>query len=126
MEILLSDVVSKNNNEYIFQDTFDSFLLSEKFIYRYGKYVPFFYKFVNVNDTIFYPHFEKGFFKTVETITLSDMMNQNYTALDLMIKNGKIFVFDGKHRILRFTVLCLDNNIKLNKVSLRFNIIKDF
>lgn len=120
MNIFLSDIIKQNDDIYLFEDDFDKFLLSADFKRRYGSYVPFCYKFRVIDDVIYYPPLETNFFNSVKTINKVDMLNRNYTPLDIMVKNNKIFVLDGHHRILRFLILSIENKINLNTVNLNY------
>lgn len=124
MILRLSNIISQNDNVYIFEDQFDSFLLSDNFKNFYGTYLPFCYKFRFIDNTIYYPPLEKNYFSSVATITLEDMLHQNYTPLDVHVRNNKIFVLDGHHRILRFLILCLENEVSLGDVFLKIKYIE--
>ena len=50
MNIKLSHVIKEDNNCFLFDDNFEPFLLSEDVKSRYGKYLPFCYKFRFINN----------------------------------------------------------------------------
>lgn len=124
MIIRLSDIIKIQDSAYIFEDDFDYFLLSEWFEKSYGKYVPFCYKFRKIDGVIYYPSLDSNYFSSVETITVQDMLFKNYSPLKITTKNNKIFILDGHHRSLRFLILCLENNINLSTIELKYNYIQ--
>lgn len=124
--ITLAHIIKEDNNAYIFEDDFDLFLLSESFSTRYGKYIPFSYKFRLIDDKIFLPPLKEDFFNNVSSITYDDMMKKNYTALDICIRKNIIFVLDGHHRILKLLQLCLENKTSLSDIKLNYNLVEEF
>lgn len=107
-----------------FKSRYDPIVETPDFKHTYGIYKPACHSFKVYADHIEPPNFPTDYLKTVETITLEDCMLKNYEPLEIIIDNEGVHkVINGRHRLLRILLLCLENKISLDDFTIKCTVI---